>query len=175
MTTADDRDVDMSRTDDLPECVTVTTPTSTAAPVNSSLDSGSVLPAAVDTGEPVGAKPTMTKVPIKLTHANSFSTSLVTTSSVPAFGVETPHEEELRRRIDTELDRWGMDIFGCYDLAAGRPLTAIAYSVFEVSARGPPRLLCHTVFDLARNEVGDVHQNRFGRLLRSCRGNILRT
>lgn len=36
-----------------------------------------------------------------------------------------------------EIDKWGIDIFRIADLTSSRPLTAIAYSVFQVSNTHP--------------------------------------
>uniref|UniRef100_A0A1L8DLH8 Phosphodiesterase n=2 Tax=Nyssomyia neivai TaxID=330878 RepID=A0A1L8DLH8_9DIPT len=60
-----------------------------------------------------------------LSHTNSF-----TGERLPTFGVETPHEAQLGTLLG-DLDTWGIDIFRIGDLASNRPLTCIAYSVFN--------------------------------------------
>ena len=82
---------------------------------------------------PAGARPTMTKVPIKPSHPNS--SICQDEVNLPAYGVETAFQEELQRQMETELDRWGMDIFGLHKITQQRPLTAVAYAIFEVSRR----------------------------------------
>ncbi|XP_065174012.1 3',5'-cyclic-AMP phosphodiesterase isoform X7 [Atheta coriaria] len=59
-----------------------------------------------------------------LCHTNSF-----TGERLPLHGVETPHEEELGKRL-IEIERWGVDIFGIGDMSNGRPLTCVAYTTF---------------------------------------------
>ncbi|XP_026814911.1 cAMP-specific 3',5'-cyclic phosphodiesterase isoform X5 [Rhopalosiphum maidis] len=60
-----------------------------------------------------------------LSHTNSFAGE-----RLPKFGVDTPKEEELGHTL-AEIDKWGIDIFRIADLTNNRPLTAIAYTVFQ--------------------------------------------
>ncbi|XP_078044198.1 phosphodiesterase dunce isoform X2 [Augochlora pura] len=60
-----------------------------------------------------------------LTHTNSF-----TGERVPLYGVETPSEEELGKLL-SDIDKWGIDIFRIGDLSSNRPLTCVAYTVFQ--------------------------------------------
>ncbi|XP_012288313.1 cAMP-specific 3',5'-cyclic phosphodiesterase isoform X3 [Orussus abietinus] len=60
-----------------------------------------------------------------LTHTNSF-----TGERVPLHGVETPHEEELGKLL-SDIDKWGVDIFRIGELSNNRPLTCVAYTVFQ--------------------------------------------
>ncbi|KAF0774181.1 cAMP-specific 3',5'-cyclic phosphodiesterase isoform X1 [Aphis craccivora] len=62
-----------------------------------------------------------------LSHTNSFAGE-----RLPKFGVDTPKEEELGHTL-AEIDKWGIDIFRIADLTNNRPLTAIAYTVFQVT------------------------------------------
>ncbi|KAJ8039867.1 cAMP-specific 3',5'-cyclic phosphodiesterase 4B [Holothuria leucospilota] len=55
--------------------------------------------------------------------------------ALPRFGVSLPHdipdaEEELERELDN-IDKWGMDIFRINTLTNHRPLTCVAYTLFE--------------------------------------------
>ncbi|XP_065212177.1 3',5'-cyclic-AMP phosphodiesterase isoform X2 [Planococcus citri] len=60
-----------------------------------------------------------------LCHANSF-----TGEKLPKYGVETRFEEELGQTL-AEIDRWGIDIFRISELSDNKPLTAVAYTVFQ--------------------------------------------
>ncbi|XP_076300625.1 phosphodiesterase dunce isoform X5 [Lasioglossum baleicum] len=60
-----------------------------------------------------------------LTHTNSF-----TGERVPLYGVETPTEEELGLLL-RDIDKWGIDIFRIGELSSNRPLTCVAYTVFQ--------------------------------------------
>ncbi|XP_076377471.1 phosphodiesterase dunce isoform X6 [Megalopta genalis] len=60
-----------------------------------------------------------------LTHTNSF-----TGERVPLYGVETPSEEELGKLL-SDIDKWGIDIFRIGDLSSNRPLTCVAYTIFQ--------------------------------------------
>lgn len=62
-----------------------------------------------------------------LSHTNSF-----TGERLPTFGVETIHENALGTHLG-DLDTWGIDIFKLGDLSANRPLTCVAYTIFQVS------------------------------------------
>lgn len=61
-----------------------------------------------------------------LSHTNSF-----TGERLPTFGVETPHENALGTLLG-DIDTWGIDIFKISELSCHRPLTCIAYTVFQV-------------------------------------------
>ncbi|KAL9879865.1 phosphodiesterase dunce isoform 2-T2 [Glossina fuscipes fuscipes] len=60
-----------------------------------------------------------------LSHTNSF-----TGERLPTYGVETPHEAALGQHL-AELDTWGIDIFKIGDLSKNRPLTCVAYTIFQ--------------------------------------------
>ncbi|XP_059224210.1 cAMP-specific 3',5'-cyclic phosphodiesterase isoform X6 [Stomoxys calcitrans] len=60
-----------------------------------------------------------------LSHTNSF-----TGERLPTYGVETTHEAGLGTQL-AELDTWGIDIFKIGDLSNHRPLTCVAYTVFQ--------------------------------------------
>lgn len=60
-----------------------------------------------------------------LCHTNSF-----TGEKLPMHGVETPHNEELGNCLSV-VDNWGIDIFRIGQLANGRPLTCVAYTIFS--------------------------------------------
>ncbi|XP_073833594.1 phosphodiesterase dunce isoform X4 [Musca autumnalis] len=60
-----------------------------------------------------------------LSHTNSF-----TGERLPTYGVETTHEAALGTQL-AELDTWGIDIFKIGDLSNNRPLTCVAYTVFQ--------------------------------------------
>lgn len=62
-----------------------------------------------------------------LSHTNSF-----TGERMPTFGVETVHESVLATFL-SEIDTWGIDIFKISELSLHRPLTCIAYTVFQVT------------------------------------------
>lgn len=62
-----------------------------------------------------------------LSHTNSF-----TGERLPTFGVETPHENALGTLLG-DIDTWGIDIFKIGELSCIRPLTSIAYTVFQVN------------------------------------------
>lgn len=62
-----------------------------------------------------------------LSHTNSF-----TGERLPTYGVETPHEASLSTYL-ADIDTWGIDIFKIGDLSMTRPLTCVAYTVFQVS------------------------------------------
>lgn len=62
-----------------------------------------------------------------LSHTNSF-----TGERLPTYGVETTHEMQLGQQL-AELDTWGIDIFKIGDLSNNRPLTCVAYTIFQVS------------------------------------------
>ncbi|XP_060529268.1 cAMP-specific 3',5'-cyclic phosphodiesterase isoform X6 [Cylas formicarius] len=61
----------------------------------------------------------------KLCHTNSF-----TGEKLPTYGVETLYEEDLGKCL-MEIDRWGVDIFRILEFSNERPLTSVAYAVFN--------------------------------------------
>lgn len=61
-----------------------------------------------------------------LSHTNSF-----TGERMPTFGVETTNENALGTLL-ADIDTWGIDIFKISELSSLRPLTCIAYTVFQV-------------------------------------------
>ncbi|XP_022245748.1 cAMP-specific 3',5'-cyclic phosphodiesterase, isoforms N/G-like [Limulus polyphemus] len=60
-----------------------------------------------------------------LCHKNSLA-------KLPKHGVKTPHEEELGQFLE-QVDKWGIDIFEIVDLANSRPLTAVTYTIWNVT------------------------------------------
>lgn len=64
-----------------------------------------------------------------LSHTNSF-----TGERLPTFGVDTPHENALGTLLG-DIDTWGIDIFKISELSLLRPLTSVAYTVFQVSKK----------------------------------------
>lgn len=62
-----------------------------------------------------------------LSHTNSF-----TGERLPTFGVDTPNEQVLGTYLG-EIDTWGIDIFKIGELSLNRPLTCVAYTVFQVN------------------------------------------
>lgn len=62
-----------------------------------------------------------------LSHTNSF-----TGERLPTYGVETVHEVLLGQQL-VDVDTWGIDIFKIGDLSNNRPLTCVAYTIFQVS------------------------------------------
>ena len=71
-----------------------------------------------------------------LSHTNSF-----TGERLPTFGVETPNENALGTLLG-DIDTWGIDIFKISELSCLRPLTCVAYTVFQV--KKTLTLLCVT-------------------------------
>lgn len=62
-----------------------------------------------------------------LMHTNSF-----TSDRLPVYGVETPHEATLGVMLN-DINTWGIDIFKIGTLSCNRPLTCVAYQIFQVS------------------------------------------
>lgn len=46
-------------------------------------------------------------------------------------GLEGANRDELETFIDNGLDKWGIDIFRLAELSCNRPLTVVAYTIFE--------------------------------------------
>jgi cAMP-specific phosphodiesterase 4 len=65
-----------------------------------------------------------------LMHTNSF-----TSDRLPVYGVETPHEATLGAMLN-DINTWGIDIFKIGTLSSNRPLTCVAYQIFQVGVRG---------------------------------------
>lgn len=61
-----------------------------------------------------------------LMHTNSF-----TSDRLPVYGVETPHEATLGAMLN-DINTWGIDIFKIGTLSCNRPLTSVAYQIFQV-------------------------------------------
>lgn len=79
-------------------------------------------------GAPSPAACQMSQIPgvrRALSHTNSF-----TGERLPTYGVETPHEAALSVYL-SEIDTWGIDMFKIGELSNGRPLTSVAYAVFQ--------------------------------------------
>ncbi|XP_055384877.1 cAMP-specific 3',5'-cyclic phosphodiesterase isoform X2 [Condylostylus longicornis] len=89
-----------------------------------------------------------------LSHTNSF-----TGERLPTFGVETPHENALGTLLG-ELDTWGIDIFKIGDLSSSRPLTCVAYTIFQsrellTSLMIPPKTFINFMTTLEDHYVKD--------------------
>lgn len=61
-----------------------------------------------------------------LMHTNSF-----TSDRLPVYGVETAHEATLGAMLN-DVNTWGIDIFKIGTLSCNRPLTCVAYQIFQV-------------------------------------------
>lgn len=61
-----------------------------------------------------------------LMHTNSF-----TSDRLPVYGVETVHEATLGAMLN-DVNTWGIDIFKIGSLSCNRPLTCVAYQIFQV-------------------------------------------
>lgn len=67
----------------------------------------------------------------KLKHTSSFSGTL------PKYGVTSPNDEELAQ-VMGGLDQWGVDVFKISDLTNNKPLTAVTFTILQVSSLSPP-------------------------------------
>ncbi|XP_034747464.1 cAMP-specific 3',5'-cyclic phosphodiesterase 4C-like isoform X2 [Etheostoma cragini] len=61
----------------------------------------------------------------KLSHSSSLSSS-----SMPRFGVNTDHEDELAKELE-DLDKWCFNIFRVAEFSNNRPLSCIMYTIFQ--------------------------------------------
>nr|XP_036222179.1 cAMP-specific 3',5'-cyclic phosphodiesterase isoform X2 [Bactrocera oleae] len=89
-----------------------------------------------------------------LSHTNSF-----TGERLPTFGVETVHENALGTLLG-DVDMWGIDIFKIGDLSANRPLTCVAYTIFQsrellTSLMIPPKTFINFMTTLEDHYVKD--------------------
>ncbi|XP_030568367.1 cAMP-specific 3',5'-cyclic phosphodiesterase isoform X1 [Drosophila novamexicana] len=89
-----------------------------------------------------------------LSHTNSF-----TGERLPTFGVETPNENELGTLLG-ELDMWGIEIFKIGELSLNRPLTCVAYTIFQsrellTSLMIPPKTFLNFMTTLEDHYVKD--------------------
>ncbi|XP_034671314.1 cAMP-specific 3',5'-cyclic phosphodiesterase, isoforms N/G isoform X9 [Drosophila subobscura] len=89
-----------------------------------------------------------------LSHTNSF-----TGEKLPTFGVETPKENELGTLLG-ELDTWGIEIFKIGDWSCNRPLTCVAYTIFQsrellTSLMIPPKTFLNFMTTLEDHYVKD--------------------
>ncbi|KAH8386938.1 hypothetical protein KR093_003679 [Drosophila rubida] len=89
-----------------------------------------------------------------LSHTNSF-----TGERLPTFGVETPRENELGTLLG-ELDTWGIEIFKIGELSCNRPLTCVAYTIFQsrellTSLMIPPKTFLNFMTTLEDHYVKD--------------------
>ncbi|XP_033221812.1 cAMP-specific 3',5'-cyclic phosphodiesterase isoform X4 [Belonocnema kinseyi] len=89
-----------------------------------------------------------------LTHTNSF-----TGERVPAYGIETPNEDQLGKLL-SDIDKWGIDIFRIGELSSNRPLTCVAYTVFQSrdllnSLQIPPKTFVTFMMTLEDHYVKD--------------------
>ncbi|XP_043867403.1 cAMP-specific 3',5'-cyclic phosphodiesterase isoform X4 [Drosophila mojavensis] len=89
-----------------------------------------------------------------LSHTNSF-----TGERLPTFGVETSKENELGTLLG-ELDTWGIEIFKIGELSCNRPLTCVAYTIFQsrellTSLMIPPKTFLNFMTTLEDHYVKD--------------------
>ncbi|KAF6736374.1 cAMP-specific 3',5'-cyclic phosphodiesterase 4D [Oryzias melastigma] len=61
----------------------------------------------------------------KLSHSSSLSSA-----SMPRFGVNTDHEDELAKELE-DLDKWSFNIFKVAEYSNNRPLSCIMYAIFQ--------------------------------------------
>ncbi|XP_022071405.2 cAMP-specific 3',5'-cyclic phosphodiesterase 4C-like [Acanthochromis polyacanthus] len=61
----------------------------------------------------------------KLSHSSSLSST-----SMPRFGVNTDHEDELAKELE-DLDKWSFNIFRVAELSNNRPLSCVMYAIFQ--------------------------------------------
>ncbi|XP_075869381.1 3',5'-cyclic-AMP phosphodiesterase 4C-like [Nelusetta ayraudi] len=61
----------------------------------------------------------------KLSHSSSLSSA-----SLPRFGVNTDHEDELAKELE-DLDKWSCNIFRVAEFSNNRPLSCIMYAIFQ--------------------------------------------
>ncbi|XP_056227516.1 cAMP-specific 3',5'-cyclic phosphodiesterase 4C-like [Seriola aureovittata] len=61
----------------------------------------------------------------KLSHSSSLSST-----SMPRFGVNTDHEDELAKELE-DLDKWSFNIFRVAEFSNNRPLSCIMYTIFQ--------------------------------------------
>ncbi|KAI3352515.1 hypothetical protein L3Q82_005462 [Scortum barcoo] len=62
----------------------------------------------------------------KLSHSSSLSST-----SMPRFGVNTDHEDELAKQELEDLDRWSFNIFRVAEFSNNRPLSCVMYAIFQ--------------------------------------------
>ncbi|XP_051941169.1 cAMP-specific 3',5'-cyclic phosphodiesterase 4C-like [Hippocampus zosterae] len=61
----------------------------------------------------------------KLSHSSSLSST-----SMPRFGVNTDHEDELAKELE-DLNKWSFNIFQVAEFSNNRPLSCIMYTIFQ--------------------------------------------
>ncbi|XP_029359959.1 cAMP-specific 3',5'-cyclic phosphodiesterase 4B-like [Echeneis naucrates] len=61
----------------------------------------------------------------KLSHSSSLSST-----SMPRFGVNTDHEDELAKELE-DLDKWSFNVFRVAEFSNNRPLSCIMYAIFQ--------------------------------------------
>lgn len=89
-------------------------------------------------GGPSGtSNPTRARSPRTMSQISGFKRPLMHTNSftsdrLPVYGVETPHEATLGAMLN-DINTWGIDIFKIGTLSCNRPLTSVAYQIFQVS------------------------------------------
>lgn len=65
-----------------------------------------------------------------------------------------------------DIDKWGIDVFSIGDLSCNRPLTAVTYTIFQVSTRqlllATPALFSHSLAKYTRyNSILNIfHRKR---------------
>ncbi|KAM8841937.1 3',5'-cyclic-AMP phosphodiesterase 4C-like [Synchiropus picturatus] len=61
----------------------------------------------------------------KLSHSSSLSSA-----SMPRFGVNTDHEDELAKELE-DLDKWSFNTFRVAEFSNNRPLSCVMYAIFQ--------------------------------------------
>lgn len=87
-------------------------------------------------GPSVSSNPTRARSPRTMSQISGFKRPLMHTNSftsdrLPVYGVETPHEATLGAMLN-DINTWGIDIFKIGTLSCNRPLTSVAYQIFQV-------------------------------------------
>lgn len=87
-------------------------------------------------GPSVSSNPTRARSPRTMSQISGFKRPLMHTNSftsdrLPVYGVETPHEATLGVMLN-DINTWGIDIFKIGTLSCNRPLTCVAYQIFQV-------------------------------------------
>lgn len=92
-----------------------------------------------------------------LMHTNSF-----TSDRLPVYGVETPHEATLGAMLN-DINTWGIDIFKIGTLSCNRPLTCVAYQIFQVGEKWKFNFITLTldnieeVFEMSREKIDFIY------------------
>lgn len=90
-------------------------------------------------GPSTSSNPTRARSPRTMSQISGFKRPLMHTNSftsdrLPQYGVETPHEVTLGAMLN-DINTWGIDIFKIGTYSCNRPLTSVAYQIFQVNKR----------------------------------------